>query len=110
MDINDCTCLMHFDPNMSQEQVQLLEKIATDYTTKWKEMPAVPMLFMYGKNSDAAAKVKKFANLPEKCVFVLSVADGKKTIYDGSDFGESALRGFIDSYLAGSLPSKGIKK
>jgi len=110
MDINDRTCFMYFDPNMSQEQVQVLEKIATDYGNKWKTMPESPLLFMHGKNSDATTKVKKFANLPDKCVFVLSIPDGQKTVYDGSDYSDTALRSFIESYLAKSLTPKGIKE
>jgi len=73
-------------------------------------MTETPLVFMYGKSGDTASKIKKFTNLPDKTVAVISIPEAKKTVYEGSDFGEQALRGFIESYLAKSLKSKGIKE
>jgi len=110
VDINERTCFVLLDPDASEAQIEVLQKIATEYCTKWREQTETPLVFMYGKSGDTASKIKKFTNLPDKTVAVISIPEAKKTVYEGSDFGEQALRGFIESYLAKSLKSKGIKE
>jgi len=109
-ELNDATCFIYLNSGLTDTQHQLLEKVAAEYTAKWKELPDPRLLFMYGKDTPMTARVKSFTNVPDNTVFILSIPDGTKTVKEGTDFTEDSLKTFIDAYLAGSLKSKGIKE
>jgi len=107
-ELNENSCLIYLNSGLSDSDLQVLEKVATEYTAKWKDLPDPRLLFLYGKDSPMTARVKSFTNVPDNTLFVLSIPDGAKTVNEGG-FSEQSLRTFIDAYLAGSLKSKGIK-
>jgi len=109
-ELNDNACLILLSSTLSDAELKVLEKVAAEYVAKWKDLPAAPLLFLYGKDGAMPSRVKQFTNVPDNTLFVLAIPDGKKTVLEGHDFSEQAIRNFVDAYLGGSLTSKGIKE
>jgi len=108
-DINESNCLVLLDAGLTDSDIKTLEKVAAEYSAKWKDKEA-PLLFMYGKDTPMAARVKQFANLPEKSLLVLSIPDGTKTIQETHDVSEQGIKTFVEGFLSGSLKSKKLKE
>jgi len=90
--------------------IKALENVANEYAAKWKDLDDAPLLFLYGKDSPMAGRVKTFTNLSDNALIILALPDGVKFVHEGHDFSEQAIRKFVEGFLAKTLKSKGVKE
>jgi len=110
-EINDFACVIYLNASLTDDQIQTLEKVAKEYQAQWKDLPEPKLLFMYGKDTPMAARVKGFTNVPDNSLFVLNIPDGNKAVQEsGKEFNEANIKSFVESFLSGQAKTKGIKE
>jgi len=109
--LNDVACFIYIDPQITDEQVATLQKVAEHFKAKWQNFNETPLIFLYGKGGGMASRVKGFTNITaDKVLMILNIPDGNKAVYDGSEYNETALKQFVDGFVAGTLKTRGIKE
>jgi len=110
-EINDFASLIYLNSSLTDDQLNTLEKVAKEYQAQWKDLPEPKLLFMYGKDTPMAARIKGFTNVGDNTLFVLNIPDGNKAVQEsGKEFTEANIKSFVESFLSGQAKTKGIKE
>jgi len=110
--LNDVPCFIYLDPAITDAQVASLAKVAEEYKAKWAHLDSPPLIFLYGKSGGLVDRVKQFTNITsDKALLVLNIPEANKAVSDANPvtFDETVFRAFVDKFVAGSLPTKGVK-
>lgn len=109
--LNETACFVYIDPSISDQQIATLTSIAEEYKKKWAALESPPLIFLYGKSGGMADRVKQFTNTStDKVLMVLNIPDGNKAVHSDAAFDEAVFRKFVDDFVAGTLPTKGVKE
>jgi len=114
-DLNEKACFIYIAKDLSEETKSHLNNVSTSYVEKWKRegKEEAPLSFYYGaEGGNMAKKVKDFCNVKTDPAFlILDLPSQQKFVHDSTEkHSEDDFRTFVDAFLAGSLPKKGIKE
>jgi len=109
--LNDVPCFVYVNPDITDDEISALNKLAQEYTDKWKHLDEQPLIFMYGKSGGMASRVLEFTNVKSpKALLILNIPEGTKAVHEGTDFNEHSFKQFIDGFVAGTAKTKGLKE